>query len=63
MKSGQLIEYNQILFFKNYAVREAGRLLRIELFRIALVNLVTVVVLGILDNLCSMQDFLDANNC
>ena len=34
-----------------------------ELFRMTLVNLVTLVVLKILDNLFSMQNSLNANNC
>ena len=33
-----------------------------ELFRMALVNFLTIVVLKILDNLFSMQNSLNANN-
>ena len=35
----------------------------LELFRMALVKFVTFVVLKILDNLVSMQNSLNANNC
>ena len=56
-----LIWISQV-FFSVFHLHVTYRTL-LELFRIALVNFVMFAVLKILDNLFSMQNSLNANNC
>ena len=70
-KFDQSIEYNQInIFLQESSENKAGKLLQLSIraqiqqpFRMTLVNFVTFVTSKISNNLFSMQDSLNANNC